>query len=76
MCMKASCGTCHKATWWGCGEHIPKVLDSVPEADRCSCEPKIEKEGKQYPPAGPAFGVVKNMFGMGGGAKEDGKEEL
>lgn len=24
------------------------VLDPIPENERCTCEPKIEKEGKQY----------------------------
>lgn len=39
-----------KATWWGCGQHVPMVMDSIPENERCGCEPKVEKEGKQYPP--------------------------
>lgn len=39
-----------KATWWGCGLHIPGVLDSVPEAERCGCEPKVEVDGVKYPP--------------------------
>lgn len=39
-----------KATWWGCGNHIPGVLDSVDEKEWCTCEPKVEKNGKQYPP--------------------------
>ncbi|KAL2214932.1 hypothetical protein M432DRAFT_643160 [Thermoascus aurantiacus ATCC 26904] len=40
----------HKATWFGCGQHIPTVMDQVPEQDRCRCEPKVEKDGKLYPP--------------------------
>ncbi|KAF2835675.1 hypothetical protein M501DRAFT_997816 [Patellaria atrata CBS 101060] len=39
-----------KATWWGCGNHVPSVMDRIPEADRCVCSPKIEREGKAYPP--------------------------
>ncbi|KAL7936250.1 hypothetical protein V8C35DRAFT_278463 [Trichoderma chlorosporum] len=50
MCRSATCNTCHKVTWWGCGKHIPGVLDSVAENDRCTCEPKVERDGKQYPP--------------------------
>ena len=42
-----------KTTWWGCGQHVPQVLDSVAEGERCTCEPKVEKEGKKYPPMGP-----------------------
>lgn len=26
------------------------VMDQVPEQDRCGCEPKVEKDGKLYPP--------------------------
>lgn len=39
-----------KTTWWGCGNHIPAVLDSVPESERCTCTPKVERDGKEYPP--------------------------
>jgi hypothetical protein len=41
-----------KATWWGCGKHIPAVLDQIPQDDRCSCLPQVEVDGKQYPPKG------------------------
>ncbi|KAJ5675666.1 hypothetical protein N7462_008563 [Penicillium macrosclerotiorum] len=50
MCMKAKCSSCSKVTWWGCGAHIPSVMDSVPEDERCACDPKVEKDGKMYPP--------------------------
>ncbi|WZH44677.1 hypothetical protein QYS62_005703 [Fusarium acuminatum] len=50
MCKKATCGTCNKTSWWGCGSHIQSVLDSIPEAERCSCEPKVEVGGVSYPP--------------------------
>jgi hypothetical protein len=45
-----------KKTWWGCGSHIPSVMDQVPESDRCTCTPKVNADGKEYPPkgAGPA----------------------
>lgn len=39
-----------KSTWWGCGSHVPMVMDSIPEDERCTCDPKIERDGKQYPP--------------------------
>lgn len=39
-----------KATWRGCGQHVPTVMDKIPEDQRCTCEPKVEKEGKKYPP--------------------------
>ncbi len=25
------------------------VMDKVAEADRCACEPKVERDGKSYP---------------------------
>jgi hypothetical protein len=30
------------------------VMDSIPATDWCSCAPKVEKEGKEYPPKGAA----------------------
>ncbi|PKY01087.1 hypothetical protein P168DRAFT_292972 [Aspergillus campestris IBT 28561] len=50
MCKKATCSNCHKATWWGCGNHIPTVMDSIPSEEWCTCAPKVEREGKEYPP--------------------------
>ncbi|KAK8152191.1 hypothetical protein BKA80DRAFT_211634 [Phyllosticta citrichinensis] len=52
MCKKATCDTCHKTTWWGCGNHIPSVMTNVPEDEWCGCDPKVEVDGKQYPPKG------------------------
>ncbi|KAK2679415.1 hypothetical protein RAB80_004596 [Fusarium oxysporum f. sp. vasinfectum] len=43
MCKKATCGTCKKTSWWGCGSHIQSVIDNVPEAERCECEPKVDR---------------------------------
>jgi len=39
-----------KSSWWGCGSHVPSVMDKVSEDQWCSCEPKVEKDGNQYPP--------------------------
>ncbi len=45
-----------KLAWSGCGNHVPSVMDCIPESDWCTCEPKVERLGKQYPPnAKPAF---------------------
>jgi hypothetical protein len=41
-----------KRTWFGCGMHVPSVMDSVPKNDWCDCEPKTEKNGTEYPPMG------------------------
>lgn len=42
-----------KATWWGCGNHVPSVMDSIPDDQRCQCEPQVEREGKRYPSMAP-----------------------
>ncbi|KAM0798109.1 hypothetical protein BDR22DRAFT_860500 [Usnea florida] len=54
MCKSASCDKCQKSTWWGCGLHVPSVMDKLPKEEWCTCEPKVEKEGGEgkvgYPP--------------------------
>ncbi|ORY62270.1 uncharacterized protein BCR38DRAFT_486543 [Pseudomassariella vexata] len=40
----------NKSTWFGCGKHIPSVLDQLPVENWCTCEPKFEVDGKKYPP--------------------------
>ncbi|OJJ79784.1 uncharacterized protein ASPGLDRAFT_52320 [Aspergillus glaucus CBS 516.65] len=50
MCKKATCSNCNKTTWWGCGSHIPSVMDAVTQDERCTCTPQVEREGKAYPP--------------------------
>jgi hypothetical protein len=41
-----------RATWIGCGFHVPSVMDSIPKEKWCTCEPKVEKKGQMYPPMG------------------------
>jgi positive regulator of sigma E activity len=48
--MKVTCGSCNKATWYGCGSHIPSVMDNIKEDEWCTCEPKVEVGSKKYPP--------------------------
>ncbi|PMD31315.1 hypothetical protein L207DRAFT_386693, partial [Hyaloscypha variabilis F] len=50
MCREAPCELCKKKAWWGCGRHVPGVMDSIPEEEWCTCQPKVEREGKLYPP--------------------------
>lgn len=52
MCAQTSCATCHKTTWWGCGKHIVAVMTDIPPEKRCTCDPKIERDGVLYPPMG------------------------
>lgn len=37
MCSRVRCGSCGKATWSGCGEHVEQALAGVPESERCRC---------------------------------------
>lgn len=53
-------------TWFGCGAHIPSVLDSIPEEEWCGCEPSVERGGRKYPPGGMFFffGLLTWGFGV------------
>ena len=44
-----------KSTWYGCGDHIRRVLDPIPVPSRCTCQPTRAIDGNLYPP----------MFGQG-----------
>ena len=35
MCRPATCRTCGKTTWAGCGQHVDQVMAGVPRTDRC-----------------------------------------
>ncbi|WP_411283616.1 hypothetical protein [Lapillicoccus sp.] len=35
MCRPATCRTCGKTTWAGCGQHVDQVMQGVPARDRC-----------------------------------------
>ncbi len=53
MCSPATCRTCGKATYRGCGQHVEQVLRGVPKAQRCSCSPEDRKTG----------GFLSRLFG-------------
>jgi hypothetical protein len=36
MCRPATCRTCGKTTWAGCGQHVDQVMRAVPAAQRCA----------------------------------------
>ncbi|TQL57177.1 hypothetical protein FB461_2298 [Rarobacter faecitabidus] len=36
MCHPATCRTCGKTTWSGCGQHVDSVMRDVPKDQRCS----------------------------------------
>ncbi|PGH19030.1 hypothetical protein AJ79_00064 [Helicocarpus griseus UAMH5409] len=39
-----------KATWRGCGQHIPRVMEAIPADQWCTCTPKTKVDDKEYPP--------------------------
>lgn len=45
MCRPATCRTCGKATYAGCGQHVEQVLRGVPKNERCSCPPAARAVG-------------------------------
>ncbi|MER7074045.1 hypothetical protein [Terrabacter sp. NPDC000476] len=45
MCRPATCKTCGKTTWAGCGQHVDQVMRSVPTAQRCAGHVKAETGG-------------------------------
>ena len=69
MCLRGTCSTCSRASWFGCGKHIPQVMDRIPESERCTCTPQTERDGKLYPPMtdkadwvpGWAVGAMKSL---------------
>jgi hypothetical protein len=38
MCRPATCRSCGKATYSGCGKHVDQVLRGVPDDERCHCD--------------------------------------
>lgn len=59
MCRPATCRTCGKTTWAGCGQHVDQVMANVPRADRCPGH--AETVGSA--PAGGSF--LGRLFGRG-----------
>ena len=41
MCRPATCRTCNKATYKGCGQHVEQVLKGVPKSQRCTCSSDV-----------------------------------
>ncbi len=37
MCSPATCQTCGKVTWTGCGQHVDAVMADVPRDQQCTC---------------------------------------
>ncbi|KAF1357076.1 hypothetical protein BDV97DRAFT_279106, partial [Delphinella strobiligena] len=52
MCHQSTCDRCSRKTWFGCGSHVPMVMNKIPIVQWCTCEPKVKKDGQLYPPKG------------------------
>lgn len=39
MCQPATCKSCSKTTWRGCGQHVDQVMANVPKSQQCTCTP-------------------------------------
>ena len=46
MCQRATCRTCGKATYSGCGMHVEQALAGVPASQRCDCETRPERPAR------------------------------
>lgn len=42
MCYTATCPSCGKTTWDGCGRHVDDVMRSVPVNQQCRCQRPAE----------------------------------
>ncbi|KAL2107492.1 hypothetical protein VUR80DRAFT_5144 [Thermomyces stellatus] len=50
MCKPATCKTCGKKSWWGCGNHVAAVMSAQDESTWCTCTPRVERDGRHFPP--------------------------
>ncbi|KAH7041029.1 uncharacterized protein B0I36DRAFT_358240 [Microdochium trichocladiopsis] len=79
MCYGATCPTCSKKSWRGCGSHIPSALSGIPESKWCDCEPRVVVNGKAYPPAAkfeiPGASWISSWFGGGSAAQGKGNNK-
>ncbi|KAK0621311.1 hypothetical protein B0T17DRAFT_283957 [Bombardia bombarda] len=76
MCYGATCPTCSKQAWKGCGSHLSTVFSGVPEDKWCVCEPKVDVNGTSYPPQAASGGVsmpswMKSWTGTGSAAQKE-----
>jgi len=45
MCRPATCKTCGKTTWAGCGQHVAQVKATVPAGQWCPGHPRPARRG-------------------------------
>lgn len=47
MCHSATCRTCGKTTWRGCGRHVAQVRARVPADQWCPGHPRDESQPRR-----------------------------
>ncbi|ODQ60066.1 hypothetical protein WICANDRAFT_62635 [Wickerhamomyces anomalus NRRL Y-366-8] len=52
MCRPAQCSICNKASWFGCGLHIPSAMSNSPKEEWCTCVNSDGERGEYPPKAG------------------------
>lgn len=57
MCRPATCKTCGKTTWAGCGQHVDQVMAGVPRGDRCPGHRNEQSSGSSS--------ILGRLFGRG-----------
>ena len=66
MCSKATCHTCGKTTWSGCGNHVKQVMQGVPADKQCTCGTHKATAGQPTattaPAGGPTAGRLRSLF--------------
>ena len=56
MCSPATCYSCGKATFAGCGMHVEAVLGHVPAEARCTCHEQVQAPAPEPRTSRSAFG--------------------
>jgi len=60
MCSYATCRSCGKPTYSGCGAHIEQVLGHVPREARCRCR-EMKAADRQGATGTPSW--LRSLFG-------------
>ena len=62
MCRAATCRTCGKTTWAGCGQHVQSVRKTVPASQWCNGK---HSQAQLDAAASPRAGFLARLFGKG-----------
>ncbi len=49
MCSPATCPSCNKITWRGCGMHVDAVMVNVTPENRCECSVQPAQPAAWFP---------------------------